>query len=148
MRSANREGDGSLPQTPVTCSHVEAPKHINCAHPQGLQFKIRVCTACVLTCNSTYGVSKKLSQFFLFTIVLIVTCHLWLLLPIVKTSLASPPLQVIKLLLGSRSGPDLEVCYISKKEPACTCTYYALLCLTGTHKAFIRNFSVRLCKPG
>jgi hypothetical protein len=32
---------------------------------------------------------------------------------------------------------------ISKKEPACTYTYYALLCLTGTHKAFVRNFSVR-----
>jgi hypothetical protein len=32
---------------------------------------------------------------------------------------------------------------ISKKKPACTCTYYALLCLTGTHKAFVRKFSVR-----
>jgi hypothetical protein len=32
---------------------------------------------------------------------------------------------------------------ISKKEPACTSTYYALLCLTGTHKAFVRKFSVR-----
>src|SRR5216683_1520519 len=37
---------------------------------------------------------------------------------------------------------------ISKKEPACTCTYYALLCLTGTCKALVRKFSVRLCKPG
>ena len=33
--------------------------------------------------------------------------------------------------------------HISKKEPACTSTYYALLCLTGTHKAFVRKFSVR-----
>jgi len=32
---------------------------------------------------------------------------------------------------------------ISKKEPACTCTYYALLCLTGTCKAFVRKFFVR-----
>jgi len=32
---------------------------------------------------------------------------------------------------------------ISKKEPACICTYYALLCLAGTHKAFVRKFSVR-----
>jgi hypothetical protein len=32
---------------------------------------------------------------------------------------------------------------ISKKKPACTCTYYALMCLTGTCKAFVRKFSVR-----
>ena len=31
---------------------------------------------------------------------------------------------------------------ISKKEPACKCTYYALMCLTGTCKAFVRKFSV------
>ena len=33
--------------------------------------------------------------------------------------------------------------YISKKKPACTCTYYILMCLTGTRKAFVRKFSVR-----
>ena len=33
--------------------------------------------------------------------------------------------------------------FISKKKPACTCTYYALMCLTGTRKAFVRKFSVR-----
>jgi len=65
---------------------------------------------------------KKLSQFFLFTIVLVITCHLWLLLPIVKTSLASPPLQVIKLLLGSCSGPDLEVCYATISNKTSTST--------------------------
>jgi hypothetical protein len=30
--------------------------------------------------------------------------------------------------------------FISKKEPAYICTYYALLCLTGTCKAFVRKF--------
>ena len=32
---------------------------------------------------------------------------------------------------------------ISKKETACICTYYALLCFTGTYKASVRKFSVR-----
>ncbi len=36
---------------------------------------------------------------------------------------------------------------ISKKEPACTFTYYALLCLTGTRKAFVRKFC-KVHKPG
>jgi hypothetical protein len=54
----------------------------------------------------------------------------------------------MKVILGNTFVEVLKVFgSISKKEPACICTYYALLCLTGTHKAFVRNFSVRLCKP-
>jgi len=45
-------------------------------------------------------------------------------------------------LLKRESLPHL-VLISKKKEPACTYTYYALLCLTGTCKAFVRNFSVR-----
>jgi hypothetical protein len=39
--------------------------------------------------------------------------------------------------------PNPFVPSISKKEPACTYTYYALLASVMTGKAFIRKFSIR-----
>jgi hypothetical protein len=52
------------------------------------------------------------------------------------------PSIVDGLVEGSPGDVDL-MCDISKKKPACTCTYYALICLTGTCKVFVRKFSTR-----
>ena len=55
-------------------------------------------------------------------------------------------LQIADIVAITRQLTDIGfpiLDHISKKEPACTCTYYALPAPVMTGKAFIRKFSVR-----